>query len=164
VYILRLLPHVWQPQFTFLFLSSCSNLFWFVVIHFLHMRGTWVNLKYYTIWIKIDERKRKVNWGCHAWGSNLSMCIAHYLRVYVIQENNTLGFTNENPDYDFLMKAQLLTHKLIQHGFIAQSLMSSLQKFYGRYHELVYRHGTSVSKMKTALSFTSTHLIKFSMV
>ena len=50
--------------------------------------------------------------------------------------------------YDFLKRVQLLTHKLLQQGFVAQSLMSSLQKFYGRYHELVDRYGTSVSKME----------------
>ena len=54
--------------------------------------------------------------------------------------------------YDFLKRAQLLTHKLLQQGVVAQSLMSSLQKFYGRYHELVDRYGTSVSKMKTYFS------------
>ena len=41
---------------------------------------------------------------------------------------------------DFLNRAQLLTLKLPQQGYVAPRLKSSLQNFYGRHHNLVSRY------------------------
>jgi hypothetical protein len=48
---------------------------------------------------------------------------------------------------DFLEKAQLLTQKLLKQGYIVPRLKSSLQKFFGRNHELVDRYEISISQM-----------------
>ena len=48
---------------------------------------------------------------------------------------------------DFLDRAQLLTQKLLKQGCIAPGLKSSLQKFYGRHHNLVGRYEISISQM-----------------
>ena len=56
---------------------------------------------------------------------------------------------------DFLNRAQLLTNKLLQQGYVAQRLKSSLLKFYGRHHDLIDRYETSVSQMRSDI-FTST--------
>ena len=53
--------------------------------------------------------------------------------------------------HDFLDRAQLLTNKLLKQGYVAPRLKSSLQKFYGRHHELVERYGISISQMKLDL-------------
>ena len=52
---------------------------------------------------------------------------------------------------DFLDRSRILTNKLLKQGFVAQRLKSSLQKFFGRHHELVDRYETSVSQMRTDL-------------
>jgi hypothetical protein len=52
----------------------------------------------------------------------------------------------------------LLTRKLLNQGFLLVKLKSSLQKCYGRHHDLVDRYGISVSQMTTDmfhLSYTS---------
>jgi len=48
---------------------------------------------------------------------------------------------------DFLKRALLLSHKLLQQGYIQSRLKSSLLKFYGRHHELVDPYGISVFKL-----------------
>jgi hypothetical protein len=48
---------------------------------------------------------------------------------------------------DFLDRGLLLTRKLLNQGFLLVKLKSSLQKFYGRHHELADRCGISVSQM-----------------
>ena len=52
---------------------------------------------------------------------------------------------------DFLYRARTLTNKLLEQGYVATRLKSSLQKFYGHHHELVDRYGVSISTMKTDL-------------
>ena len=52
---------------------------------------------------------------------------------------------------DFLYRARTLTNRLLEQGYVATRLKSSLQKFYGRHHELVDRYGVSISTMKTDL-------------
>ena len=46
---------------------------------------------------------------------------------------------------DFLERARLLSHKLLSQGYVQPRLKTSLQKFYGRHHELVDRYEVSVS-------------------
>lgn len=52
---------------------------------------------------------------------------------------------------DFLYRARTLTNRLLEQGYVATRLKSSLQKFYGRHHELVDRYGVSICTMKTDL-------------
>ena len=47
----------------------------------------------------------------------------------------------------FLKRALLLSHKLLQQGYIRSRLKLSLLKFYSRHHELVDQYGISVSKL-----------------
>ena len=49
---------------------------------------------------------------------------------------------------EFLKRARLLSQKLLSQGYVPHRLMSSLQKFYGRHHELVDRYEVCVSRMK----------------
>ena len=44
-----------------------------------------------------------------------------------------------------------LTNWLLEQGYVATRLESSLQKFYGRHHEHVNRYGVSIYGMKTDL-------------
>ena len=48
---------------------------------------------------------------------------------------------------DFLDRAQLLTQKLLNQGYVAPRLKSSLRKFYSRHHNLVDRYEISISQM-----------------
>ena len=50
---------------------------------------------------------------------------------------------------DFLDRGLLLTRKLLYQGFLLVKLKSSLQKFYGRHHDLVDRYGIYVSHLTT---------------
>ena len=50
---------------------------------------------------------------------------------------------------DFLDGGLLLARKQLNQGFLLVKLKSSLQKFYGRHHDLVDRYGISVSQMTT---------------
>ena len=52
---------------------------------------------------------------------------------------------------DFIDRSRLLTQKLLNQGFVAPKLQSSLLKFYGRHHDLVDRYDKTVSKMKEDL-------------
>ena len=52
---------------------------------------------------------------------------------------------------DFIHRALLLTEKLTEQGYVATRLRSSLQKFYGRHHELVDKYGVTISAMRTDL-------------
>ena len=52
---------------------------------------------------------------------------------------------------DFLYQARLLTIRLLEHGYVAARLKSSLQKFYSRHNELIERYGVSICTMKTDL-------------
>ena len=45
---------------------------------------------------------------------------------------------------DFLYRVRTLTVRLLGQGHVATSLKSSLQKFYGRHHELLDRYGVSI--------------------
>ena len=50
---------------------------------------------------------------------------------------------------DFLDRGFLLKRKLLNQGFLLVKLKASLQKFYGRHHDLVDRYGIFVSQMTT---------------
>ena len=52
---------------------------------------------------------------------------------------------------DFIDKARLSTQKLLNQGYVALTLQSSLLKFYGRHHDLIVRYDKTVSKMKEDL-------------
>jgi len=52
---------------------------------------------------------------------------------------------------DFVYRAKLLTDKLLKQGYVVTRLRSSLQKFYGRHHELVDKYGVAISKMRNDL-------------
>jgi hypothetical protein len=53
---------------------------------------------------------------------------------------------------EFLDRAQLRTQKLLKEDYIAPMLKSSLQKFYGRHHNLVDRYEISIFQMTMNLS------------
>jgi hypothetical protein len=57
----------------------------------------------------------------------------------------------------FLDRGLLLTRKLPNQGFLLVKLKSSLQKFYGRHHNLVDCYGISVSQMTTICSTCRKH-------
>jgi hypothetical protein len=48
-----------------------------------------------------------------------------------------------------IMIPLLLTRKLLNQGFLVDTLMTSLRHFYGRRHDLVNSYGISVSQMTT---------------
>ena len=50
--------------------------------------------------------------------------------------------------YDFLDGELLLTRKLLDQGFLMVRLISLLQTFYGRHHDLVSSYGLYVSQMR----------------
>ena len=51
----------------------------------------------------------------------------------------------------FFFSNLLLTFKLLEQGYVATRLMSPLQKFNGRRHDLVDRYGVSICTMQTDL-------------
>ena len=53
---------------------------------------------------------------------------------------------------DFLDRGLLLTRRLINQGFILVKSNSSIQKFYGRHHDLINRYGMPVSEMTAYMS------------
>ena len=65
---------------------------------------------------------------------------------------------------DFLDIGLLLTRKLLDQGFLLVKLMSSLRKFYGRYHDLVDHYGISVSQITTDMFHLSLILTSLSSV
>ena len=70
--------------------------------------------------------------------------------AYGVYISQLIRYARACCDYnDFLERTRLLTTKLLSQGFIVHRLKSSLQKFYGRHHELVDRYGVSVSTMRT---------------
>ena len=62
----------------------------------------------------------------------------------LLRYSRACGFYQE-----FLDRGLLLTRKLLNQGFLLVKLKPSLQKFYGRHHDLVDRYGISVSQMIT---------------
>ena len=52
---------------------------------------------------------------------------------------------------DFWYHARLLTITILEQGYVAKRLKTSLQKFYGRHHELVDRYYVSIFTMRTDL-------------
>ena len=63
-----------------------------------------------------------------------------------------IRYARAGRDYaDFVYRARILTNRRLEHGYVATGLKSSLQKFYGRHHELVDRYGVSICAMKTDL-------------
>ena len=51
---------------------------------------------------------------------------------------------------DFLYRPRLLTIRLLEQRYVAIRLKSSLQKCYGRHHELVGRYGISICTMNVS--------------
>ena len=60
----------------------------------------------------------------------------------------------------FLDRTEILTQKLLTQGYNALRLKSSLQKFYGRHHNLVDRYEISISQMTMDL-LLFTHMFSF---
>ena len=58
---------------------------------------------------------------------------------------------------NFLDRGFLLTRKLLNQRFLLVKLMSLLQRFYCRHHDLVDRYGISVSQMTTICSTCRKH-------
>jgi hypothetical protein len=51
----------------------------------------------------------------------------------------------------FLDRAQTLTQKLLKQGYVARQIQLSLQRIYGRQHDLGDNYEISISKMKMDL-------------
>jgi len=84
----------------------------------------------------------------------LLTCFAH-LFYYLYEVDIIQGFKKirkrrcscDNLWLNYLIRAQLLTQKLLKQGHVAPKLKSSLQEFYGRHHNLVDRYEISISQM-----------------
>ena len=72
--------------------------------------------------------------------------------VWSVQNHNFARNAKAYRHYaDFLYRARLLTNRFLEQGQVATRLQSSLQRFYGRQHELLDRKGVSVCAMKADL-------------
>ena len=68
--------------------------------------------------------------------------------VYGVYISQLLHYCRACPQYsDFINRAQLLTQKLLKQGYVAPKLKFSLQKLYGRHHNLVESDEISISQM-----------------
>ena len=47
----------------------------------------------------------------------------------------------------FILRARLLSSKLLKQGYLVERLKSSFRKFYGRYGDLVEQYGVTLSRM-----------------
>ena len=79
--------------------------------------------------------------------------------VYGVYISQLMRYSGACGSYqDVLHRGLLPTRKLLNQWFLLVKMKSSLRKFYGRHHDLVDRHGISVSQMTTDmfhLSYTS---------
>ena len=65
--------------------------------------------------------------------------------VYITQ---LIRYSRACPQYsDYLDRAQLLTQKLLKQGYVAPRLKLSLQKVYGRHHNLDDHYEITISQM-----------------
>ena len=79
--------------------------------------------------------------------SNISAAPAY--RVYISQ---LIRYSRACGTYqDFLDRGFVLTRKLLNQVFLLVQFKSSLRKFSGRHHDLVYCYGISVSQMKKGM-------------
>ena len=70
--------------------------------------------------------------------------------AYGVYISQLIRFSRACDGYsDFLDRVRLLTGRLLNQGFSDSRLKLSLQKFYGRYHELVDRYDKSISQLKS---------------
>jgi hypothetical protein len=74
------------------------------------------------------------------------------LSVEIFQHHQRKDFTFHNScsilEYkDFLVRAQFLTKMLLKQSYVAPKLKSSLQKLYGRHHDLDDCYEISISQM-----------------
>ena len=60
---------------------------------------------------------------------------------------------------NFLDRTQLLTQNLLKQGYVPPKLPSSLQKIYGRHHDLVDRYELSISRIIFLSSVSATTLV-----
>ena len=74
-----------------------------------------------------------------------------HLRMAYIYIHNLYAMPGPAEITDFIHRALLLKKKLTKQGYVATRLRSSLQKFYGRHHELVDKYGVTISVMRTDL-------------
>ena len=78
--------------------------------------------------------------------------------AYVVYTSQLIRYSRVcGSNHDSLDIRLLLTRQLLNQSFLLVKLKSSLQKFYGRHHDLVDRYGIYVSQMTTdmlQLSYT----------
>jgi hypothetical protein len=55
----------------------------------------------------------------------------------------------------FLSRSELLTDKLMLHGFLHSRLMTAFRKFYGRYNDPIYNYKLSSSHMLSDIFHTN---------
>ena len=55
---------------------------------------------------------------------------------------------------DFTTRGKLLTTKLLQQGYVCNRLKSTIKKFYGRHHDILYKYGRSVTSLITDLLYS----------
>ena len=100
------------------------------------------------IWKKRNTRREKKN---GQW--RLTGRLTIFTCIWSIYISQLMRYSRAYGSYqDFLNRGLLLTRKLlnqVNQGFLFVKLKSSLQKFYGRHHDLVDRYGISVSQMTT---------------
>ena len=94
-------------------------------------------------------------------------CVGHHnsLKCQYIQLRLLTGYTcvilhvrNTRPCHNYahlLYRARLLTIRFLKQGYVATRLKSSLQKFYVRLLELVYRYCVSISTNLFTVSYIS---------
>ena len=61
--------------------------------------------------------------------------------AYAVYISQLIHYSGVCAQYiDFLDRTQLQMQKLLKQGYVSLSLRSSLQTFYGRHHDLIYRN------------------------
>ena len=93
-----------------------------------------------------------------SWMYLLNLLINTYLREIHFHDNkwkfapceNKLLYSNQFLDSysDFLNRAKTLSQKLLGQGYVQPLLLSSLQKLYGRHHDIIERYEVWVSQMR----------------
>ena len=72
------------------------------------------------------------------------------LPAYGVYMSQLIRYSRSCAQYsDFLDRTLLLTQKLLKEGYVASTLKSLQQDFYGRYHDLVDRYEISIFQMAT---------------
>ena len=76
-----------------------------------------------------------------AGGSNYLSCFEPGKKIIIVDLGGKLARVNMYLGSAFLYRARLLTVRPLKQCYVAVRLKLSLQKFYGRHHELVNRNG-----------------------